>query len=246
MGHMEARSAPAADRQMDMFRRIVAQPTITCGRRAISAAAFTEFERAWFNPKRSSKECAKIIGVPVGSLYATAKQLGLGLRHNRTAIAPSRVWTDVEDGELRRDVEAVSRASLAERYGVCGKTLRLRLQHLGIDHLRYERPRAVRTEAKSQPNANTGFLTPRAPKVPRKFTAEIRTDVPIRKFEMGASAMGFDNMLRDEGYSVISSGHIFHVKRAGERKPRKLTQKQLIALLDECRVRKGLQPIMKR
>lgn len=73
---------------------------------------------------------------------------------------------------------------------------------------------------------------------------KIQRFIPVRRFEMGASAMGADNMLKEYGYSVYYTGKkLFRVWRDGK-KVESMTQKQLIALLDEVRVARGLEPIM--
>ena len=70
--------------------------------------------------------------------------------------------------------------------------------------------------------------------------------IPVRKFERGASAMGGVRLLNDAGYRVQSIGMGYRVWMPGARKPRTVNQRGLIALLDEVRVARGLEPIVKR
>lgn len=70
----------------------------------------------------------------------------------------------------------------------------------------------------------------------------------VRRFEMGASGFGHDDFLAKLGYKVTSRGGHgakgFWVTMPGAKKPRKIGQMALIALLDEERVKRGLEPIL--
>lgn len=69
--------------------------------------------------------------------------------------------------------------------------------------------------------------------------------IPVRRFEMGASATGGDRMLNDAGYRVQVGGGAYRVWAPGARKPKTMNQLGLVRLLDEIRVARGLQPILK-
>ena len=70
--------------------------------------------------------------------------------------------------------------------------------------------------------------------------------IPVRRFEPGASAMGGDRILLDAGYRVQSANRgAYRVWMPGSRKPRTMNMRGLIKILDEIRVAKGLEPILK-
>lgn len=71
--------------------------------------------------------------------------------------------------------------------------------------------------------------------------------VPIRKFEIGASADGFYEMLKDMGYGVHVHGYAYYVSKLGSPgRPKSMTRQQLMKMLDDARIEKGLEPIVKR
>lgn len=75
-----------------------------------------------------------------------------------------------------------------------------------------------------------------------------RHTVPtVRKFEMGASGVGLDDMLQKLGYRINGLGNHFKVWEPGKKgRPMAMSRKKLMKILDDVRVSQGLEPILKR
>lgn len=72
---------------------------------------------------------------------------------------------------------------------------------------------------------------------------EVRGDVKVRRFEMGASGLGADDFLKRCGYEVSKRPQGYDVKKTGAPgKPKRLNHAQLIELLNTERKKRGLQP----
>jgi hypothetical protein len=69
--------------------------------------------------------------------------------------------------------------------------------------------------------------------------------VPIRKFEPGCNTDYLGDFLEKCGWSVSAyGGMVFKVKKSGAKGAgKKMSRKQVIALLDEERIKRGLEPI---
>lgn len=73
---------------------------------------------------------------------------------------------------------------------------------------------------------------------------EIRGDVEVRRFEMGASGLGNDEFLRKCGWEVSKRPRGYAVKKIGANgAPKLLSHRELIALLNEERAKRKLQPV---
>lgn len=72
------------------------------------------------------------------------------------------------------------------------------------------------------------------------------SSVKVRRFEPGASATGLDGFLNRLGYTIKSNGSHYFIRKPGQKgKAKGYSQKQLVALLDSERVKRGLQPVVK-
>lgn len=73
------------------------------------------------------------------------------------------------------------------------------------------------------------------------------TDTPVRRFEMKASACGYDDLLDNAGYSITPLSHkSYRLWRKGARKARVIYQTELTKLVDDLRLALGLEPIRKK
>lgn len=70
--------------------------------------------------------------------------------------------------------------------------------------------------------------------------------VKIRKFEPGACGLGSFAFLQDMGYGVCQVGKSFKVWPPGKKTPMRMREADLMKLIDDERVRRGLEPIVKR
>jgi len=224
---------------------------VKIGTTALTAEDVEMFSAAWSNPRIFTRDTGAAVGIPPGSVHFYAKKLGFPARPRRSKF-PSDI-----DTILKRDVGKVPLRVIADRYGVCISAVKKRAHALGLvaKVIRAEsRPEVVARPVKvkklpprKSPNHNSSlFVT--APKQPRVFTAEIRGDVPVRRFEMGASATNYDSFLQAIGYIVhpTRNGAGFKVRQAGQRGAGKFhTRAQLIALLDQERMKRGLEPIVR-
>jgi len=69
----------------------------------------------------------------------------------------------------------------------------------------------------------------------------------VRRFEPGASAFGLDNFLGACGYSICAIGRFYLLRKPGTRgRPKRVSRKALMELLDIERVKQGKEPIVKR
>lgn len=70
---------------------------------------------------------------------------------------------------------------------------------------------------------------------------------PVRRFEMGASATGMDGFLEKSGWLVGKIGSVYTLKRKGERgRPKRVNIAKVMEVLDEERMKMGLEPIKLR
>lgn len=71
--------------------------------------------------------------------------------------------------------------------------------------------------------------------------------IRVRRFEPGASGMGYDDFLQGCGYIVAKHLSSYTVRRQGAKGRGKLfSRKQMVELLDSERMKRGLQPIQRR
>lgn len=70
--------------------------------------------------------------------------------------------------------------------------------------------------------------------------------VPVRRFEMGCSAIGGDDFLKNCGYVVMTAGGGMYRVGHGKGKPKTMRQAALVDLLDQERLKRGLEPIRRR
>lgn len=68
--------------------------------------------------------------------------------------------------------------------------------------------------------------------------------IHVRRFEMGASGQGYDDILRDAGWSVCALGKIFELRRNGQKM--RMDAQKLADFIDQERTKQGLEPIRKR
>ena len=73
------------------------------------------------------------------------------------------------------------------------------------------------------------------------------TTVAVRRFEPSASAdFAFYGFLKDLGYKIHLSGYFYFVCHPGKRgRGMKMSRAELVDLLDDERLRAGLEPIRK-
>ena len=69
--------------------------------------------------------------------------------------------------------------------------------------------------------------------------------VPIRRFEMGCNTDYLSDFLEKCGYAVSAyGGMVYKVKKTGTPgMGKKMSRKQVIALFDQERVKRGLEPV---
>lgn len=71
--------------------------------------------------------------------------------------------------------------------------------------------------------------------------------VRVRRFEMGASSLLFFDFLDRCGYKVHHlSGAYYNLKRKGDLKYKRVRTGKLMELVDDLRIKKGLEPLKKR
>jgi hypothetical protein len=202
------------------------------------------FKNAW-GAGDAPDACAAILGIARGSLHYFAKRLGAPPRPPHVGRV-ARVWTAMEEAELRQAAGVVPHRELVKRYRVARRTLIAKLAEMGLSGKRA--PRAGKpTIAKAPRTLPKGWRARKKP-TPAAVPAEIRGDVPVRRFEMGASGLGNDMFLRDCGYEVKAHGNgTYEVRKAGAPgRAKKLTRAKLIELLDAERSKRGLEPVAKR
>lgn len=75
-----------------------------------------------------------------------------------------------------------------------------------------------------------------------------KIEVPVRRFERGASGMGMDGFLNNAGWTVVTRGGGWYmVNRTGQPgKPKRMLRAQVMELLDQERIKAGLEPIVVR
>jgi hypothetical protein len=72
---------------------------------------------------------------------------------------------------------------------------------------------------------------------------EIRGDVKVRRFEMGASGVGSDEFLKRCGYEVTKRTRWYDVRKiGGNGRPVQMTHAELMEFLDQQRTARGLEP----
>ena len=72
----------------------------------------------------------------------------------------------------------------------------------------------------------------------------VNENAKVRRFEPGASGMGFDGFMEERGYKIAASmGNSVKVIGPGGGRPRKLTWAQWAEIRDAERVKAGLEPI---
>lgn len=70
--------------------------------------------------------------------------------------------------------------------------------------------------------------------------------VTVRRFERTASGSGLDQFLQSCGYWVRTHGACYRIGRLGSRRAKQISHAELMDLLDGERLKRGLEPIMRR
>lgn len=71
--------------------------------------------------------------------------------------------------------------------------------------------------------------------------------VPVRRFEMGCTVNYLDTFMAECGWEVSSYRGVYAVKRKGSPgRGKRMSRNKVIALLDQERVKRGLEPVQVR
>lgn len=211
------------------------------GRKIFSQDKVERFKEMWGTTELSNEQLGAFLGMSATGAHRFASRLGLPARPR-----PTKFPADIDD-ILRRDVGIFTYQQIADRYGSGLTAVKNRAYALGLSADKVRKslnpPKPTKITHSENPH---GFLFAKHPQTPRTFTTEVRGDVPVRRFEMGASGLGNDDFLKKCGYEIKQDGTkpLFRVKKAGAQgRPKVLSRSQLIAFLDEERAKRGLEPI---
>lgn len=236
----------------------VTKGSIWIGKKLFSHQSIESFKKSWTDPSLTYIDCAAVLGVAGGSVYFYAQRLGMGKRPISRSKFPGG-----SDDIIRRDIGKIPLVDIAKRLGVSRSGLKKRAMRMGLSAraIRAAQPKSAKppkapksqraakakASAPTMPNANSGFFSPR-PKKMRKFAQETRGEVVVRRFEMGASGIGSDDFLKRAGFVVVvrMNKHYEVRPEKGTGRPKKLSHQQLIDFLDEQRIKRGLEPVLRR